>query len=77
VNEVKDDVSSAQAIKDTLARLQQENESYEARIDQYRGAVPLSWVAGALVLALIAGFVAGYWWLDASIRRRYGGFRVY
>jgi hypothetical protein len=37
----------------------------------------LPWVAAALVVALVAGFVAGLWWLDATIRRRHGGFRVY
>jgi len=39
--------------------------------------VPWPWVVGALVVALGVGFIAGYWWLDASIRRRHGGFRVY
>ena len=31
----------------------------------------------ALLVTLAAGFVAGLWWLDALIRRRHGGFRVY
>jgi len=30
-----------------------------------------------LVVSLVAGFLAGLWWLDALIRRRHGGFRVY
>jgi hypothetical protein len=29
------------------------------------------------VLTLVAGFLGGWWWLDAAIRRRYGGFRIY
>jgi SH3 domain protein len=68
---------SSNAIQQTLTRLKQENESFEARLDTYRGALPLTWVAAALVVVLIGGFVAGIWWLDASIRRRHGGFRVY
>lgn len=69
--------SSADAIEDTLGRLKQENESYERQLDSYRGALPLKWVAAALVVTLLAGFAAGWWWLDAAIRRRHGGFRVW
>jgi SH3 domain protein len=69
--------SSTDAIQDTLARLKQENDGYAAQLELYRGALPLPWVAAALVVALVAGFVAGLWWLDATIRRRHGGFRVY
>jgi SH3 domain protein len=75
--EMSSRLDSADAIQETLARLQQENEAYEARLEAYRGALPLTWVAAALAVALIGGFVGGIWWLDASIRRRHGGFRVY
>jgi SH3 domain protein len=68
---------SSDAIQDALGRLKRENEAYEARLDSYRRSLPLPWVAAALVVALVAGFVAGLWWLDALIRRRHGGFRVY
>lgn len=68
---------STDAIQDTLGRLKNENETYEARLESYRWSLPLPWVAAALVVALGAGFVSGLWWLDALIRRRHGGFRVY
>jgi SH3 domain protein len=71
------ELAAVEVSRDTLARLQQENSDYEARMELYRGAIPWPWVAAALVVVLGAGFVAGWWWLDASIRRRYGGFRVY
>lgn len=69
--------SSADAVEQRVARLERENDSYVARLEAYRGALPLTWVAAALVVVLVGGFVAGIWWLDASIRRRHGGFRVY
>ena len=68
---------SSEAIQDTLARLKQENERYEQQLEAYRGALPLKWVAAALAVVLIAGFAGGWWWLDASIRRRHGGFRIW
>lgn len=70
-------VSSAAAVEDTLARLSSQNDAYERRLDAYRAALPLGWVAAALAVTLVGGFAAGVWWLDARIRRRHGGFRVY
>jgi SH3 domain protein len=69
--------ATTDAAQQALGRLQQENEAYEAQLDSYRWSLPLAWVAAALVVALGAGFVSGLWWLDALIRRRHGGFRVY
>ena len=68
---------SSEAVLDTLERLKSENESYEARMDAYRGSVPIAWVAVALVVALVGGFLAGVWWLGFLSRRRHGGLRVY
>ncbi len=71
------ELAAAQADRNELAQLRQENSTYEARLEQYRGSIPWPWVAAALAVALGAGFVGGWWWLDASIRRRYGGFKMY
>lgn len=65
------------AVLDTLTRLKREADSYEARMDAYRGSVPVAWVAAALVVALVGGFLAGMWWLGFLSRRRHGGFRIY
>jgi SH3 domain protein len=65
------------AMHEVLGRLKRENEAYEARLESYRGSLPMPWVAAALVVALVGGFAAGLWWLDSLIRRRHGGFRVY
>jgi len=68
---------SSDAVLDTLARLRSDTESYETRLEAYRSSVPLSWVAVALAVALVGGFLAGMWCLDVLIRKRHGGFRVY
>lgn len=76
-DEIELELAAARASLATLARLQEENSAYAERVALYRGSLPWPWVAGALAVVLGAGFFAGYWWLDASIRRRHGGFRVY
>lgn len=68
---------SDEAIRETLERLKTENTSYAEQLDAYRGALPFAWVAAAILVTLVAGFVAGWWWLDSSIRRRHGGFRIH
>lgn len=70
-------ISAADAVQDRLTRLEQENASYSSMVDRYRGSVPIAWVIGALVVAFSAGVLAGTWWLDRSIRRRFGGHRIY
>lgn len=68
---------STASIEETVERLTAENRAYEERFETYRHALPVRWVALAGVVTLVAGFLAGLWWLDALIRRRHGGFRVY
>jgi len=68
---------SVAAMQVNLERLEAENRVYEERLEAYRYSLPLLWVIPALVVALTGGFLAGLWWLDARIRRRHGGFRVY
>ena len=37
----------------------------------------LTWRIAAVILALLVGFAAGYFWLDRRVRQRFGGVRVY
>lgn len=60
-----------------IAELQEQNESFVSRQQQYRFSLPASWVAGATGVCLIAGFLCGLWWIDYRSRRRHGGFRIY
>jgi SH3 domain protein len=77
MSHLQETTGSAETIQDQLARLKTENESYTERLEDYRYSLPALWVAVALVVSLAAGFLSGLWWLDALIRRRHGGFRVY
>ena len=75
--ELEAKTGSAETIQETVERLREENGAHEARLEAYRYSLPIKWVIPALVVVLVAGFFAGLWWLDALIRRRHGGFRVY
>jgi SH3 domain protein len=75
--ELQATTGSSESIKETIARLERENVAYVERLESYRHTLPLVWVFPAVVVALVAGFLVGLWWLDALIRRRHGGFRVY
>lgn len=60
-----------------IAKLKQENAGIEALKQRYKGSLPLNWVAGAIGVCLIAGFLLGLWWVDRSSRKRHGGIRIY
>jgi SH3 domain protein len=66
-----------EALQGALDRLRRENRAYEERFETYRSTLPVPWVLVALLVTLVGGFAAGLWWLDALIRRRHGGFRIY
>jgi SH3 domain protein len=59
------------------AELKAQNDDFASRQQQYRYTLPVSWVLGATGVCLIAGFLAGLWWLDYRSRKRHGGFRIY
>lgn len=60
----------------SIAQLQGENASYAGLKKQYRGSLPLTWVAAAIGVCLIAGFLFGMWWVDRRSRIRHGGIRI-
>jgi uncharacterized protein YgiM (DUF1202 family) len=76
-SELQATTGSAESIQETIERLQRENSAHAERLEGYRYVLPLAWVIPAVVVALVGGFLFGLWWLDAWIRRRHGGFRVY
>lgn len=60
-----------------IDELQAENQGYAGLKEQYRGSLPLSWVAAAIIVCLIAGVLLGMWWVDRQSRNRHGGIRIY
>ena len=60
-----------------IAVLEEENASIRGLKEQYRGSLPLSWVAIAIGVCLISGILLGMWWVDRQSRKRHGGLRIY
>ena len=59
------------------AALQQERVEVGELRQRFRGILPLTWVAAAIAVCLVAGFLIGTWWVDHQNRKRHGGIRVY
>ena len=60
-----------------VEELTKENDRFRRRQDNSRYAMPLAWVAGALGVCLLAGFLVGLWFVDYRSRKRHGGIRIY
>lgn len=65
------------ASETSASDLQEENTSLRDRQSQYKYSLPMRWVAGALAVTLIGGFLLGLWWVDYRSRKRHGGIRIY
>ncbi len=70
-------MESTESAETELERLRSENAEYTERLDKFRHSLPIPWVAGVVVLAGVSGFLLGLWSLDAYIRRKHSGFRLY
>ncbi len=65
------------AASERILELEGENASVREFKDQYKGSLPLSWVAIATAVCLIGGVLLGIWWVDRRSRIRHGGIRIY
>lgn len=78
---LKDEASALTARLDAaqsqIESLQQENAGIQGLKERYKGSLPLTWVAAAIGVCLIGGFLFGLWWVDHRIRKRHGGIRIY
>jgi len=71
---LESELEAARARVDELVR---DNARYESRAERYQYSLPYKWVGGAMGICLVAGFLAGLWWVDYRSRKRHGGIRVY
>ncbi|MFQ5547929.1 MAG: TIGR04211 family SH3 domain-containing protein [Woeseia sp.] len=65
------------ATRDRVEKLTQENERFRRRQASLQFSMPFPWVAGALGVCLLAGFLFGLWLVDYRSRKRHGGIRIY
>ena len=81
IDSLENDVARTRAALDeSIAKVQSltsENDKYRRRHSGYRYSMPFPWVAGALGLCLLAGFLIGLWMVDYRSRKRHGGIRIY
>ena len=69
--------SDLETSRSRVEELGKDNSSYQSRAERYKYSLPYTWVGGAIGLCLIAGFLAGLWWVDHRSRKRHGGIRIY
>jgi SH3 domain protein len=78
---LKDDAASLtsklEVAEARIADLLEENASIQGMKERYKGSLPLNWVAAAIGVCLISGFLCGLWWVDRRSRKRHGGIRIY
>lgn len=76
-DEVADLTSKLTVADAEISGLKKENASIQGMKERYKGSLPLTWVAAAIGVCLIGGFLVGLWWFDRSSRKRHGGIRIY
>jgi len=76
-DEAADLTSKLEDAESSIADLTRENASIQGLKEQYKGSLPLTWVAAAIGVCLIGGFLMGLWWVDRNSRKRHGGIRIY
>ena len=69
--------SDLDAARVRLEELEEDNARYQSRAERYQYSLPYKWVGGAIGVCLVAGFLAGLWWVDHRSRKRHGGIRIY
>ena len=65
------------AADERAAELEESNDDLVRERAAYKYSLPYTWVGGAILICLVAGFLGGLWWVDRQSRRRHGGIRVY
>jgi SH3 domain protein len=81
IDSLKEETTTLQSDLETASarvdELEEANARYQSRAERYQYSLPYTWVGGAIVTCLIAGFLLGLWWVDHRMRKRHGGIRIY
>ena len=81
IDSLEDDVAQQKAaLAESDSKLQeliQENNRFRRRQSGYKYSMPFPWVASALGVCLLAGFLLGIWVVDYRSRKRHGGIRIH
>ncbi len=77
IESLRGDLAVAEAGIEKLPALEQTNADLRSELAQAGARVPLSWLTASAGASLVIGMLAGYFWLDRKVRRRFGGIRVY
>ncbi len=81
IDSLESDVARHKAALDEsdskLQDLVQENDKFRRRQSGYKYSMPFPWVASALGVCLLAGFLMGIWIVDYRSRKRHGGIRIH
>ena len=76
-SETTDLASKLQASESLVEELEEQNAGFRGLKNQYKGSLPVNWVAAAIGVCLLGGFLFGIWWVDRRSRIRHGGIRIY
>ncbi len=76
-SEATDLASKLQASESLVEELEEQNAGFHGLKNQYKGSLPVNWVAAAIGVCLLGGFLFGIWWVDRRSRIRHGGIRIY
>ncbi len=76
-SEATDLGSKLQASESLVEELEEQNAGFHGLKNQYKGSLPVNWVAAAIGVCLLGGFLFGIWWVDRRSRIRHGGIRIY
>ncbi len=76
-SETTDLASKLQASESLVEELEEQNAGFKGLKNQYKGSLPVNWVAAAIGVCLLGGFLFGIWWVDRRSRIRHGGIRIY
>jgi len=77
IDELETNLSDARSDIRDLPDLKQQIGDLHAALATKYSAVPRSWLLGALIGALVVGYVAGHLLLARRVRKQFGGLRVY